>query len=169
MKRRRFLNSTLYLFGLTLGLPLLGRARGLAEVPREEGTQSWLTWSEEEWRQRLPEDRFRILRLEETEPPFSSPLLHEKRQGHYCCAGCELPLFTSTMKYDSGTGWPSFTSALPERLGTRTDSKLFYPRTEYHCIRCRGHQGHLFDDGPQPLKKRYCNNGLALVFKPGEV
>jgi len=119
-----------------------------------------------EWRQRLSPAAYDVLRHEGTERPFSSPLNAEKRAGSYCCAGCELPLFTQATKFDSGTGWPSFFAALPGALETRTDYKLILPRTEYHCARCSGHQGHVFDDGPRPSGKRYCNNGVALKFLP---
>ena len=107
-----------------------------------------------------------MLREEGTERPFSSPLNENKQQGLYVCAGCELPLFTSEMKFDSGTGWPSFFTAIEGRLETRLDFKLLLPRTEYHCARCGGHQGHLFKDGPPPTGQRWCNNGVALKFMP---
>lgn len=122
--------------------------------------------SEVEWKQILSGPEFRVLREEGTERPFSSALNDEKRVGVYVCAGCGLPLFTSQMKFDSGTGWPSFFTHIPDHVGTRRDFVLFLPRTEYHCIRCRGHQGHVFNDGPVPTGQRWCNNGVALRFIP---
>jgi peptide-methionine (R)-S-oxide reductase len=125
-----------------------------------------LVLSDAEWKKRLTENQYLVLRKEGTERAGSSPLNNEKRRGTYHCAGCQLALFSSETKYDSGTGWPSFHSSLPGVLGTKTDFKLVLPRTEYHCLRCGGHQGHVFDDGPKPSGKRYCNNGVALSFVP---
>ena len=127
-----------------------------------------LVLSDKEWRMKLTEKQFKILRKEGTEKPWSSPLNDEKREGVYHCAGCDLALFTSEMKYDSGTGWPSFYTHIEDALETKLDFKLIVPRTEYHCARCGGHQGHIFEDGPQPTGLRYCNNGVALTFIPKE-
>ncbi|MEO5378586.1 MAG: peptide-methionine (R)-S-oxide reductase MsrB [Magnetococcus sp. DMHC-6] len=129
-------------------------------------TPSIITKTDEEWQRLLTEEQYHILRQEGTEPPFSSPLNTEKRQGSYHCAGCQLELFTSTMKYDSGTGWPSFVTTISEHIATKKDFRMILPRTEYHCARCGGHQGHVFDDGPPPTHQRWCNNGLALQFIP---
>lgn len=127
-----------------------------------------LVKSKAEWRKLLPQEAYEVLFEEDTERPGSSPLNKEKRAGTFVCAACFLPLFGSDKKYESGTGWPSFFDPLPGALGTKKDFKLVWPRTEYHCARCGGHQGHVFDDGPQPTGLRYCNNGLALRFVPKE-
>lgn len=121
-----------------------------------------------EWRARLEPLAYDVLRREGTERAGTSPLNHEKRAGTYVCAGCGAPLFRSEQKYESGTGWPSFFDALPGALATKRDFRLVWPRTEYHCARCGGHQGHRFDDGPEPTGQRWCNNGVALRFVPDE-
>ena len=122
--------------------------------------------SDEDWRARLSEEQYLVLRHEETEKRFSSALLKEKRRGTYHCAGCDLAVYASSAKYDSGTGWPSFYEALSDAIRTKDDNSLFAARTEIHCRRCGGHFGHMFDDGPPPTGKRHCLNGLALTFRP---
>jgi len=124
-----------------------------------------ITRTRAEWAAILTPEQFDILRDEGTEPPRSSPLDSEYRKGIYHCAGCDLELFRSDMKFDSGTGWPSFFTTIEGHLETRRDFKMVWPRTEYHCARCGGHQGHVFDDGPEPTGERWCNNGLALRFE----
>jgi peptide-methionine (R)-S-oxide reductase len=158
MNRRRFL-VTLTAVGL-VPIPLIARRETTAM------SDDKLVLAEAEWRERLTPEQFRILREEGTEPPGSSELLHEKRAGTFVCAGCGHPLFDSATKYESGTGWPSFFDHLPGAVETKTDFKLIWPRTEYHCARCGSHQGHVFKDGPKPTGLRYCNNGLALSFVP---
>ncbi|MBZ0165015.1 MAG: peptide-methionine (R)-S-oxide reductase MsrB [Notoacmeibacter sp.] len=133
---------------------------------RAEGFE--IVKSDEEWRKILSEAEYQVLRQEDTERPFTSDMLHEKRDGTFTCAGCDLPLFSSTTKYESGTGWPSFWEPLPDAVATRTDYKLFLARTEVHCRRCGGHLGHVFDDGPPPTGQRYCMNGIALDFVPDD-
>ena len=125
-----------------------------------------LKLSKDEWRKRLSPAAFSVLREEGTERAGTSPLNNEKREGVFACAGCDLPVFTSAMKYESGTGWPSFFTSIPGAFETKTDYHLFLPRIEYHCRRCGGHHGHVFEDGPQPTGQRWCNNGVALKFVP---
>ena len=157
MRRRTFI--------LLLGsMPLMHAAEALAgALP---GKVQPLVLSDAEWRVRLTAQQYDVLRKEGTERPWSSALLHEKRSGTYVCAACGHPLFSSQSKYDSGTGWPSFYGHLPDAIETKVDFRLIYPRTEYHCARCGGHQGHVFNDGPPPTGLRYCNNGVALAFVP---
>jgi len=122
--------------------------------------------SDEEWKRLLSPEAYEVLRHEGTEPPMSSPLNKEYGEGIYSCAGCALPLFESANKFDSGTGWPSFFQAIEGHVETKLDFKMILPRHEYHCVRCGGHQGHVFKDGPKPTGLRYCNNGVALTFMP---
>ncbi len=122
--------------------------------------------TEKEWKERLPAESYAVMRKEATERPWTSEFNNEKRKGVFACAGCGLDLFLSETKFDSGTGWPSFFDHLPSALETKTDFKMIVPRTEYHCARCGGHQGHVFKDGPAPTGLRYCNNGVAMAFKP---
>ena len=120
------------------------------------------------WRRLLPNAAYAVLFEEATERPRSSPLNQEKRPGTFICAACYLPLFDSATKYESRTGWPSFSAPIEGRVATKRDWTLIFPRTEYHCIRCGGHQGHLFKDGPPPTGQRWCNNGVALNFVPAD-
>ena len=154
MTRRNFISGLLALAAGSVSAA--GSAAGIVPLKKTKA----------EWKKLLAEDAYRVLFEEDTERPHSSPLNQEKRKGTFACAACFFPLFDAKTKYESGTGWPSFFDSLPGSVATRTDYKLILPRTEYHCARCGGHQGHVFEDGPRPTGLRYCNNGLALRFVP---
>jgi peptide-methionine (R)-S-oxide reductase len=162
MTRRSFLMQTAALPGAAG----IAAASGLPWAATARSESFTVVHSDAEWRKILTADQFAVLRMSATERPFTSPLLHEKRRGNFACAGCDLDLFSSTTKYDSQTGWPSFWDALPDAVGTAEDRSLFMVRKSVHCSRCGGHLGHVFDDGPRPTGLRYCMNGVALTFKP---
>jgi peptide-methionine (R)-S-oxide reductase len=144
-----------------------GLMRWFGQKAQADDAQTFeVTYSDQEWRQRLTPEQYYVLRAHGTEPPGSSPLDHEKRAGTFVCAGCDLALFASATKFDSGTGWPSFYAPLEGAIGTSEDRSLFFIRTEVHCRRCGGHLGHVFEDGPPPTGLRYCMNGVALKFVP---
>ena len=165
LTRRRLLRAISTAL-LTPWLGALAAASRAEDAPSGSAPVDRLDLPKSKWKELLPSDAYAVLFEEATERPFTSPLSEEKRAGVFACAACYLPLFSSDAKYDSGTGWPSFFRALPGRLGTERDFAAPVPRTEYHCIRCGGHQGHVFDDGPPPTGQRYCNNGVALRFVP---
>lgn len=175
MKRRTVLDGLLVLSALA-AFPACGRVQddrgndaSTAGNNAKGATMNdieTLEKNKDEWRELLEPEAFDVLFREKTERPFSSELNEEKRAGTYICAACFLPLFTHETKFESGTGWPSFYDHLPGRIETKRDYKMIIPRTEYHCIRCKGHQGHVFNDGPQPTGQRWCNNGVALRFIP---
>ena len=142
-------------------------AAGARWLPLAQAGEKFpLTRTDAEWRKLLTPEQYDVLRHSGTERPFTSPLLHEKRQGNFACAGCKLDLFSSKTKYDSGTGWPSFWQPLEKAVHTEQDTSLGMARTAVECARCGGHLGHVFDDGPKPTGLRYCMNGVAMTFVP---
>jgi len=162
-KRRRLLGA----IGLSAPAFWLSGCGGESAAATTPSSFQPLELTEAQWREILTDEEFRVLRKEGTEPAFSSPLDKQYGDGVYICAGCNLTLFSSEHKFDSGTGWPSFWRPIDaDHVGTKRDFKLIWPRTEYHCARCGGHQGHIFDDGPEPTGQRWCNNGVALRFVP---
>ena len=153
--------SALAWLGAGIALPILAACGGEAQAKSFR-----VSYSDAEWKRRLTPAQYRVLRQEDTERPFSSPLDKEKRKGTFVCAGCDNELFSSETKFDSRTGWPSFYRPLPGAVGSKTDYKSGYPRREIHCADCGGHLGHVFNDGPKPTGLRYCMNGLAMTFRP---
>lgn len=172
MKRRVLLEGFVALATLPLisscSRELIAEQQRSKKIKTDPITVTPLEKPHEEWRSFLSPEAYRVLFEEDTEPSGSSPLNKEYRDGTYLCAACHLPLFESKHKYESGTGWPSFTQPISGHIGTKRDFTLIWPRTEYHCARCGGHQGHVFNDGPPPRGERWCNNGLALRFIPQE-
>jgi len=165
MHRRTLIQSLVALAALPL-LPACSRAATGTAAAATGAAVTMLDRPDAFWRDKVSPAAFAVLFNEDTEPAGSSPLDREKREGTFICAACHLPLFNSADKFDSGTGWPSFTQPIAGHMNTKRDFKLIWPRTEYHCARCGGHQGHVFDDGPRPRGERWCNNGLALAFVP---
>lgn len=161
MNRRSLLKAA-----LGAGIAALLPSNVLADGRKNMDSLEKITKTDDEWKAILTPDQYFILRRGGTEKAFSNHLHHESRKGVYVCAACKLPLFTSEMKYDSGTGWPSFFDVIERSVGTKRDFSMLYPRTEYHCARCGGHQGHVFSDGPKPTGRRWCNNGGAILFIP---
>ncbi|MBU7584027.1 MAG: peptide-methionine (R)-S-oxide reductase MsrB [Nostoc sp. TH1S01] len=163
MKKRYFLEASAVLTGAALLSQFINPR---SEIVASSNTEFEVTKSEEEWRSTLTPEQFRVLRKHGTERAFTSPLDKEYSQGTYVCAACDLPLFKSDTKFNSGTGWPSFYAPIEGAIATTVDRSLFMTRTEVHCHRCGGHLGHVFPDGPAPTGQRYCMNGVALKFIP---
>ncbi|MBI3801856.1 MAG: peptide-methionine (R)-S-oxide reductase MsrB [Deltaproteobacteria bacterium] len=168
MQRRHFLQQLCTLAIAGLGFSACTRSEKVNATSAREGNSDIAKLNKPftEWRSLLAPQAYAVLFEEATERPFSSRLNDEKRAGTFICTACYLPLFESSAKFDSGTGWPSFYQPIKEHIDTKSDYTLIWPRTEYHCIRCSGHQGHVFDDGPPPTGQRWCNNGVALNFVP---
>ena len=160
VNRRQFLKSS------TGALALMAIPGFISNALANDEVIKMVKLSEKEWKEKLTPEEFKVLRKEGTERAFTSPLNDEKRKGTFVCKGCDFPLFKSETKFKSGTGWPSFYDAIKDHVGTKRDFLLLFPRKEYHCARCGGHQGHIFKDGPKPTGLRYCNNGVALKFIP---
>lgn len=179
MRRRNFISRLTGILTSAAPVSYLAAQRPIAEIQlgweklvnpsaRVADTSRPLYRTDEEWKRRLTPGQYRVLRTEETEAPFSSPLNDETRAGAYVCAGCNLPVFTSAMKFDAGTGWPSFFTSIPASFIFTRSTMSVFTGVEYHCRRCGGHHGHLFRDGPEPTLERWCNNGVALRFFPLE-
>ena len=160
----QFMNRRVFLKNIFTVVLLINFLKTKITLAKEK-----MTKSKEEWKKILSETEYDVLKNEGTERAYTSALNDEKREGNYYCVGCNSKLFSSKMKFDSGTGWPSFFESYSGAFETSTDFKLVYPRTEYHCAKCDGHHGHLFDDGPEPTGKRYCNNGIVLKFIPEKI
>jgi len=167
--RRWFLIQAAALTGVSVAALMSGRLRLATAAEPSSGETFEVQHSDEQWHQLLNDEQFDVLRRAGTERPFTSPLNDEHRSGRFACAGCQLLLFSSSAKFDSGTGWPSFTAPLPNAVNVSRDSSLGMERNEVHCHRCGGHLGHVFDDGPAPTGLRYCMNGVAMRFNPGAV
>jgi peptide-methionine (R)-S-oxide reductase len=166
MNRRMFLNGTFLVAGAVIVPAVISGKFGMKSSAIAATGKFEVEKTVEEWRKILTPEQFSVLREEGTERPFSSALLDEHRKGNFHCAGCDLPVYGSYAKFDSGTGWPSFYESLKDAIGNQDDSSLLMARTEIHCRRCGGHFGHVFDDGPQPTGMRHCLDGVALTFKP---